>query len=331
MFKQLRLMIFMVILLMTTFLLQHFFVSPDNLVTFKSYVSPEQKISQSLIRNFNNNDENIKNEAEEKIIEITLKNLNQQQWLAYKDYIDLKLYKANVLPEYSMELVILLNLSKDQAALAIYRLIGDEYIYTSKIENIVPVEKIDFMPIPGLERDFIVSHHLIDERLGGFFIERFIKIYMYSDPQFKSIWQETKFSEEIYRLRLVNPSAPEDQWLKITANNLIRLESNPKLHIVLETHQKKYAAFQDTLPSANSFKLEDRFDGIETFYWHPAYQQFVIGEGLIKTTGSTVAILSDTEYSKESFSGYSLKNYRIITHAGRIKYIPKDSIVMSKP
>ncbi|MFT9495207.1 hypothetical protein [Anaerosolibacter sp.] len=331
MFKQLRLMLVMLILLMTTFLLQHFFDSHNNVMTFKSYVSPQQKISQTLINHFYSTDENIKNEAKESIIEITLKNLSQHQWLAYREYVDLKLYTANVLPENNLELIVSLNLSKDQAALAIYRLIGDEYIYTSKIENIAPVEKIDFIPIPGLEYDFIVSHQLIDERLGGFFIERFIKIYMYSDSHFKSIWQETKFSEEIYRLRLLNPSAPEDRWMKVTVNNLIRFESNPTLHIILETNQKKFSAFHETFPSASSFKLEDSFRGVETFYWHPTYQHFVIGEGLVKATGNTVAILSDTADSKESFSGYSLKNYRIITPDGKIEYIPKDSIITSNP
>ncbi|MBB6219055.1 hypothetical protein HNQ80_005237 [Anaerosolibacter carboniphilus] len=331
MFKHLTLFLFILILLTLTFLLQQFFDNQENLMTFKSYVSPEQKLSQKLIDHYNGTDEKMKKEAKDTIVEITLKNLDQQQWLTYLDYIDLKLYTSNVLPERDLELIVSLNLSKDQAAMAIYRPLANEYIYTSKIENILPIEKIDFIPIPELGYNFIVSHQLIDERLGAFFIERFIKVYMYSDHGFKNIWQGTKFSEEIYRLQLQDPSAPEDQWAKVTVNNLIRFESKPTLHIVLETNQKKYSAFHDSLPSSSMFKLQDRFRSIETFYWHPAYQHFIIGEGLLKTTGKPIAILTDAEHSKENFSGYSLKNYRILTPDRKIEYISKDSIITTKP
>ena len=300
-------------------------------MTFKSYVSPQQKITKDLFDQYTSTNETIKNKAKHTITEITLKNLNQQQWLTYIDYIDLKVYTSNVLPENGMELIVVLNLSKDQSVVGIYRPIGNEYVFSSKIENILPIETIDFMPIPDLGYNFMISHHLIDERLGGFFIERFVRIYMYSDRQFKSIWQETKYSEEIYRLQWLDPTASANHWNKITINNLIRFESTPALHIILETNQKKFSTTHEDIPSASMFKLQDLFCSIETFYWHPAYKHFVIGEGLLKSTGKPVAILTNTEHSKESFLGYLSKNYRILTSDGKIEYTSKDNLTLKKP
>jgi hypothetical protein len=100
---------------------------------------------------------------------------------------------------------------------------------------------------------------------------------------------------------------------------------------MLETNQKKFSAFHEEFPPASMFQLQDIFCSIETFYWHPTYQHFVIGEGLLKSTGKPVAILSNTEHSKESFLGYSLKNYRILTPDGKIEYTSKDNLTLKKP
>lgn len=329
--KHLYIFLLMIGLLFMTFFLDLFFQHHENIMTFQSYVVSQQKIPKELLKEYYHGEGSIKQKAAKDIMKATLKNLRYPQWLDYMDYIGLMIYESNILPGDALELIVVLNLSKDQSVIGVYRPVASEYIFSSKIENALPIEKLDFIAAPDLGYNFIISHQVIDERLGGFFIERFVKIYLYSGKAWKELWKMTKYSEEIYKLQWQDPKAPENQWIKITENNLIQFHQDPRLHISVEINRKKFTTYKETMPYPNEFKLTDTTRFKEDFYWNPQYGQFILKEGLRKSSGEPVAILEDTQHAIETFMGFSLSNYKIISSDGRIEYIPKDHILLQEP
>ncbi|QZY56520.1 hypothetical protein [Crassaminicella profunda] len=326
MIKKIFALLLIILLLFAAFILNEFFNNNQYISTFKTYVVPNLKISNTLLEDYYSTNSNLHKKASESIILTTLKNLNYDQWIEYIDYIDLILYKSNVLPAHEDELIVVLNLSKDTSVIAIYSSINDEYVFTNKIENILPVQNIKFIPVSELGYNLLITDQLLDERLGAFFLEEFIEIFLYTDDNFKSVFKKTKYKDEIYNAKWINPKASPNEWIKIIENNHITFNQKPKLNIQVSISRQKFKTMKKTFPSKEDFKLIEEIITQENYYWNPKYQMFVINEGMIKNSSTSVAIIDDTNHWTESFLGFPSNNYKIITKNGKIFYLHKQFI-----
>ncbi|QEK12391.1 hypothetical protein FQB35_08380 [Crassaminicella thermophila] len=309
-----------------SFTLNTFLNNNHYITTFKSYIVSELKISNELLKNYLSDDQNLRKEASKSIILTTLKNLNYEQWIEYIDYINLLLFKSNVLPSNNDELIVALNLSKDLAVVAIYTPINGEYVFTSKIENLLPIQNIRFLQAPGLDYNFIITDQLLDEKLGAFFLEEFIEIFLYLDEDFKSVWKKTKYKDEIYNASWLNPKAPNNEWIKIIENNDIKFKKNNTVNIDVFINRQKFKAFKKIFPIDEDFKLEKEIIAHENYYWSPKYERFIMNEGIIKNSTTPIAIIDDTKHWLEAFLGFHSNNYKIITKDKKIYYINKQFV-----
>lgn len=310
--------------------MHEFFINKQYIATFRTYVAPEFKISDQLLRNYYSSDLSLHNEASNAIVLTTLKNLNYPQWIDYVDYIDLMLYEANISPKEGNELIVVLNLSKDLAAIAIYTLINSDYVFTNSIENLLPIQNIAFLPVPQAEYHFIVADQLLDERLGAFFIEQFIEIFLYQKDSFKSVWKKTKYMNEIYNAQWLNPSASPSEWIEVIEKNTIKFHEKHHLSISVSMHKQKLQAIKDTFPLKEDFKPLEEIVSTEFFYWSPKHRRFIMNEGTIHNGTRPVAILDDTENWLESFLGFQSRNYKVLTLDGEIFFINKQHITINK-
>ncbi|WP_129596062.1 hypothetical protein [Anaerophilus nitritogenes] len=316
------------LLLFLSFIFYQFLYQNQYVSTFKTYVIPNLKISSSVIEEYKNKEESIHKKAKESIILTTLKNLKYEQWIKYIEYMDIHLYEENIMPNGENELIISLNLSKDLSVISIYRLIGNEYVFTNKIENLLPIENIEFIPIKDLGYNLMITHQLLDEKLGAFFVEQFMEIFIYLDDEFKSIFKKNKYLEEIYAAKWIDETAPPDEWIQIIENNQIEIVQNKYPVISVSIHRQKCKAIKSIFPSPSDFKPIETIVTKEVYYYSPKYKNFILGEGSITTSSKPIAIIEDTNHWIESFLGFSSNNYKILTEQGEIFFIPKNSITI---
>ncbi|QXM06222.1 hypothetical protein [Crassaminicella indica] len=326
MVKKLFTILLIILLLSTAFIFNEFFNNNQYITTFKTYVIPNLKISNKLLENYYSTNTTLHKKASEAILLTTLKNLKYNQWIEYADYIDLILYKSNVLPYNKDELIVVLNLSKDSSVIAIYSHVNNEYIFTNKIENVLPVQNIKFLPVPELGYNMLITDQLLDERLGAFFLEEFIEIFVYRDDHFKSVFKKAKYKEEIYNAEWVDPKASSEKWIKIIEANNITFNQKPKLNISVSINQKKFETIKKTFPAKGDFKLTEEIVTQENYYWSPKYQMFVMNEGIIKNSTTAIAIIDDTNHWLESFLGFPSNNYKILTENGKVFYLHKQFV-----
>ncbi|SET42130.1 hypothetical protein SAMN05660297_02356 [Natronincola peptidivorans] len=322
-YKLLRVLFFCFILL-TFFYTYQFFQRPESIATFQSYTSPALKINKELINAYHSDDLDVKAEAEGQIIKTTLSTIYYEKWQEFIEYIELQLYEENLLPQASQQLVVALNLSKDLAVVVVFDAVADDYIYHSKIENIVPVNKIEFITNPSHSYKSMLIYQTLDEKFGSFFYEEFLQVYLYLSNGFRNIWHKTLYYEEIYKEIWVDPKADENLWNKVIEETIIDFIQDDPLTIKTFTTLEKYTTRSPQYPDKDSFTLLHTDDYKRSYYWSNQFNTFILGEVNKDVFLSDVALLEDMESSREALFGISNSNYKIITSKGEVLYLSKN-------
>ncbi|SHG88971.1 hypothetical protein [Tepidibacter thalassicus] len=240
----------------------------NNLIdknTIQNYLDSSQSTEEK---------ENLKKEIIKNILNAT----GYEKWNEYIDYIDLKIYKGNIIPNNKEDIIFVLNLSKDNALIAIYEdSLNNKYFYKTKITNLVPVKKISFF------KNFLVVEQILDERLGAFFVDNFIEIFYYDDNLFKSVFKKSIYYDEIYKNIWVNKNAPHDEWIKnVEKSSIDYLEEDiPKILSI--TNIIKYKAKSPNIPNPDEFKEINKKTQKELYVWDENEKIFKLKEkNLIK-------------------------------------------------
>ena len=281
-------------------------------------------ISPGLLKQYYGNNSIKKKEAESEIKKICLNNLGYSNWLNYLDYIDLKIFNSNVLPNSKNELIIALNLSKDLAVVCIFNSNDQSYNFTEKIENLLPIETIKFIQIPDKEYNFLLTYQIADERLGAYFYEKFLEIFMYDTQGFKKKLKEVVFYEEIFKSIWIDETAPKDEWNKNVIINSIVFIENANLHIDFSGARNKYKAYGFTnIPKSSDFKLIDRYSYQYKYFWNKELERFSRRKNNIIFNNTPVSIIGDSETDHKNLHGFSKNKYKLLTSSDRILYIDK--------
>lgn len=325
--KKILLIIILCFLSVSIFALNQFFIDSQSIATFKNLVVSELKIPLSVLNDYKSQEEELSQEASNAIKTTTLKNLGYEHWLDYLDYIELNVYQANVTEDAKEELIVAVNLSKDLAAMAVYSPINQEYVYKAAIKDLLPIKKLSFIKVPNEDFNFLVTEQLLDERFGAFFIDQFLEIYLFENDGFTSVFKKSKYLQEVYNLKWIDPSASNDQWVKIIENNAIDFEENKGLNIEVSISREKLTAQNQFMPKESEYKTVEKIATTEIYYWSPKFSHFIIFEGIDKKSTAAVAVIEDTASWKEHLLGLRSNNYRIKTVSGEIIFQGKDSII----
>jgi len=256
-------------------LLSPFFINEKYISVFQFHIA-SKKITQKILQDYYSSNSSLQKDAARFIIESTLENLNYHHWKEYIEYIDLSLYQAHVLPSSHGELIVVLNLSKDLAVMGIYTLQNDTYVFSHKIEELLPVQNLEFISVPHQDYQFIISEQRLDERLGALFEERHVEIFVYKNGKFQSIWKKIKYLNEIYNAQWMDPKESPEKWFQTIEENQIEFVKNETVKISVSIHQQKRKALKKSIPLPTDFEEVWDIRTEEIFYWNPDYQQFII-------------------------------------------------------
>lgn len=313
----------LIILTLLSFFTFLFFDSNDAVATLKLYTSPSLQLDMDLLEDYEKGDMEIKRAAELEIIQTTLKNLEYNKWEEYIEYMELQLYRGQVLPNNYSQLLVAINLSKDQAVVAIYNYINDNYIYNTSIMDLAPIESLQLIPYEAAQYDYIVINQVLDERFGAFFFNKYMEIYLHLENGFKKVWHKSTFYEETYKEVWMNPKADETIWNRVQEETLVDFIIGTPLRINTITSYKKMVADSRGMPQPSEFKVVDANTYKYSYYWHHDYNSFIMAELTQDVFITRAALVEDMEKSREALYGIANKNYKLITQKGEVIYLPK--------
>ncbi|MDR5657953.1 hypothetical protein RH915_00480 [Serpentinicella sp. ANB-PHB4] len=321
--KNLLFLISFIVLALLSFFIQTLFKSPDDVATFIQYTSSEYKLNSSTISYFFDNDY-INSDIEREVKRSVLSTLGYQKWLDYVDFIDISVYKDNIIPNDAEQLIINLNLSQDLAVVAIYNQIGKEYIFEKSIKNILPVSNIDFIECPDKSHHMMLLYQTLDESLGAMLYKEFLEIYHYHDEKFNVVWDQTIYLEEVYNESWLYNNSDRDRWCRVEESIKFKILKEEDLFINTYTKLDKFTAKSSFIPPQNNdFNLLESKEFNSSYHWSPDHQKFIIGKITEENFLKNIGIIKDMENSIDALRGLSNNNYRVISLDGKYFHMDK--------
>ncbi len=321
-------------IIITLCLVSLYYISSNNYISIDSFSIMNihnENINDKLITEFTEGEEEIKKNAAASIIKACLQDLQYENWLDYQDYIDLKVYHGNITPGIGDELVVALNLSKDISVVCTYKKEGDIYKLHNKIENLLPIQDIKFIKVPTKHYDMIAIYQVNDERIGGFYYEKFLEIYLFTNNKFEKLLKETLYSEEIYRTKWINDTVSVDNWVKNIKKSKIHFIIDPSLMISIGVESKKYTApGSQEIPGIAAFKLDHSDSYTYNYFWNEEFDNFSLSEETYSFMDTDVIIVDDSNL--KTYTDYSsmYNKYKVLTSSGKTIYVNKNDIIKKK-
>ena len=325
------------LLLIVLMLILSLFYNYNNFLLDKpvyNVLLPQEKtLPSKVIDNYMSDDENLKTEAEKIIKTLTLKNLNLENWTQYIDYIDINLYLLDVIDDENKDLLIALNLSKDSGVIGIYKKSQEDYIFTNKIDDLTLIKDIFSIKAPNNNRHFIIINEYLDESIGSYFIDDFIRVYTLVDNNYKEVFRESIKSSGYFYEKWYNPSLENPKWFKISEDNVIDYLINENGDLIFNISKvilkfEGKGGIHDSVPE--EFTLVTKKEFFISKYFSNEYNYFILDQGKSKTNNEDLGIIEDYNQTSDSLLNLSHNYYKVIDKNGKIDYVRKEQIIINR-
>ncbi|MTI49351.1 hypothetical protein [Sporosalibacterium faouarense] len=317
------------IILSSIFIGKNYYNATKLKTTFSSAFDLNSNITIQLIKNYFSEDRELHKKAEDIIKVLVLEDLDYEDWLEYTDYIEMTIYPMEITRDLQEELVIVMNLSKDEGIIGIYKLKDDKYVYENKIKDLAFIENVEPLEDALNNRVFLVIEELLDESFGAYFIDDYIRIFTLIDEDYEEVYRESMEYEAFYYEKWFDPSIENPKWYRLNENNLIDYMSVDNGTIVINT-AKSLAKYEsqptedDSIPEDFQLATDKSFE--LTSIWNENYQYFLQGVGKIKNSNKIVGIIEDSSQSVESLMNSQDNHYKVIDKNGKINYIDEKDL-----
>jgi len=256
------------------------------------------------------------------LIHQILEDLEYTSWKDFVDYITLSSYSQQVLPGVEPQLLMLINLSKDLSAIGIYTQNNGTYSLTDKIEGLLYVDDVSFIPLEDSDYQGIVISQTLDERFGSFFLSKFIDLYYFQKNHLERVWHKDFYQEEIYRENWIQEKGDPSRWYRIVEDTQLSHLPGDPYQINSITTLRKFQAHSEVFPDPEGFKEIESVSFQESFSWSPTYHTFILGELSQEVFLTPAALLADYHYGIEQLYGFDNDYYQLMTQKGEIFYLP---------
>lgn len=295
--------------------------------------SLKEQLNIDLIDKYSISKGEEKKQTENRIKEMVIRDMKMDEWSKYLEDIKMNTYSLDITGDTDNELLISLNLSKNLGVIGIYKLEGENYLLSNKVENLTNVENIEVKDNKYTKQRFLVIEEFLDERVGAYFTDRFTRIFIEVDDQFEEVFRQSKNYESYYYERWIDPSKESSKWYKLNENSIIEYDSKNDGEVIINVHRvlKKSQGIDGTANKIPvKFKEVEKKDFDIKYLWSEEYKMFIIDKGKIIATGEEVAILEDTSKTVDYLLNLGDKYYKVINKNMKIKHIKEDEININK-
>lgn len=310
-----------------------YYSSITNNLVFNQISFLNSPLSKKLVNNFFSEDNDIQRLSSKSIKEIVLKDLGYTNWLDYIEFIDINLYPFDIIHDNTEDLIIAINLSKDQGVIGIYRQYEDKYVLSNKITNLCKIKNVSAIRVESSEKAFIVVEEVLDEMIGAYFVDNYIRIFSETNGTFMEVFRQSTDYLAYYFEKWSNPEAEEPKWYKVTEISVVDNITIEKNNIVVNISKSlaKYEAINSSSISIPSeFRLMEENHFSVKLVWSETYNSFIISEGKIISQNTDVGILEDTTQTVDYLLNLTGKYYKVIDKNERILYINSEDIIITK-
>lgn len=323
----------LIILLIFLFVGKAYYDSVILHTTFNPTFPLQENITDQLVDNFFSTDVILKKAAAKSIKKILMRDLEYSNWIDYIDYTDVNIYPMGVRSAPNDELIIALNLSKDEGIIGIYKLQNLSYIYVNKIEGLTFIKGVTKIKDSINNRVFLVIEEALDESLGAYFVDNFIRIYSEFDSKYQEVYRQSLDYEAYYYEKWTDPSIIDPKWFKLSEKSIFDYIITEEGKIVINV-SKNIAKYQsnttvgEVIPENFMIVTEKNFD--VTSIWSEEYLYFIQGIGRVTKNSKIVGIIENSEQTPDSLLNSSDKYYKVIDKNGKIDYIVEKNLEILK-
>ncbi|WP_427339499.1 hypothetical protein [Caloranaerobacter sp. DY30410] len=318
----------LILFIITIFIGQQYYNASVVKTTFNEILLISSNISEKLVDNFFSKDEKLKKDAQNKIKKIVLKDLGYDNWLDYIDYIEVKIYPADVIDNEEEDLIIAINISKDLGVIGIYKKHNDIYVYVDKIENLAYINKINTLRYKPKNLIFIIVEEELEENIGAFFYDKYTRIFTKRNSSYEEVFRFSTNYEGYFYEKWTKPKLKNPKWFKLIEYGIIEqiTDENLDLHIkaskIIQIFESEEANI-DSIPE--KFILINEKNLELDYFWSDKYKYFIQGEGITKSN-EIVGIIESSDQFADYYLNLSNKYYKIIDKNGKIKYINSNNL-----
>lgn len=307
------------IIILSLFLSYLYYI--DSIASYSNLIM--KPLNESTIDDYFSDDIDKKSSAVKQIKESVLSDLGFESWMDYSEYMDVLVFPNDINKDNKIDLLIGLNLSKDSGVIAIYKKTNDDYEFYNSINNLGYITYISILK----NSDYIIVEEIIDEKLGGFFYDKDIRIFHSDNSTYNEVFRESIEYESYYYEGWDNDKIENPIWYKITESNIIDVIPNNK-EIIIDVNKtiKLYESDEETTSIPSNFNLIKEQNIVINYYWSDKFKFFIQNEGKIIESGELVGIISLSNQFADSLLNINESVYKIIDSQGKIRYLNKDSI-----
>lgn len=319
------------IILILTYIGRLYYISNTSNTVFNHIFPSMNNINSQLIKNYFSSNEEIKKDAENMIKEIVLKDINYENWIDYIEYIDIAIYPIDIIGDKKEDLIITLNVSKDIGVLAIYKPFNNNYIFTSKIENLTYINKVTTLRNIPLGKSFIIVEQTLDEKLGAFFFDNYVQIFVNNNNSFTEVFKQSLNYEGYYYEKWSDPSLEKPKWIKLIEQSLVDYITDENNNILINITKSifKYEGYnygRNTIPE--NFQLIKEENLKIKYFWSKKYSYFIQYEGRVNASNTPVGIIEYSGQFADSLLGLYKPYYKVIHKNGKIEYINSNELTI---
>lgn len=323
----------LILIVLCLFVFRLYYISKTNNLVFNQIATLDNILSKKLVENFFSENNDIKKQSTKSIKKIVLKDLGYENWLNYLDFIDICLYPTDIIHDNVEDLIITVNLSQDQSVIGVYRLYEDIYTLSNKIDNLCNIKNMSTVRIGASKKSFIITEEVIDEMIGAYFVDNFVRIFLEYEGNFIEVYRQSINYSAYYYEKWSNPKLLKPKWYKIVENSVVDNITEEREYITINVAKSllKYESLSfSSFDVPNEYKIVNQSNYDVKLVWNESYSAFIMSEGKIISKDIDVGILEDTTQTVDYLLNLTGKYYKVIDKNKRTMYVDKNDIMIVK-
>lgn len=321
------------IIILIVFLVMNFFSRDSEKSIYTGNFTFKEELNINLIDSYSKSKGEEKNQLEYHIKNLVIRDMKLDEWSKYLEEVEMKTYNLDLINGDEKELLISLNLAKNLGVLGIYKLEGELYSLVSKVENLTNIENITVEKNKKTGQKFLVLEEFLDERIGAYFIDKFMRIFIEKDGEFREVLRQSRDYEAYYYEKWIDPNKETSKWYRLNEKNIIEYDFKDNGQTIIDIHKtlNKSEGLNGTASKIpTEFKEVEKRNFDIKYMWNDEYNTFIIGEGKLIATGEKVAILEDTSKTVDYLLNLGDKYYKVVNKNMKTKYVKEKEINITK-
>ncbi len=236
----------------------------------------------------------------EKIVYTLLKDTGNLNRFKASDVQEVKLYSGDILGKGNNDLFVTAKFGPTITLAGVYEKTDNGYKFVQEIGPFNTIDSVELKDSDVFNRDIIVIREFVNQNIGAFEEAFLFRGYLYDDEtgRFNQIFKIPESQKANWnRLWDLEDLAGRSLWERVTSDVDIEIDILEGGSTIRVNQFQQFLVSSDVItksvPDDSTYSVVKERTFSTDYKWSPKWKRFIIGEGIDKNTGQTVAILED--------------------------------------